>query len=174
MSSPAYALNEIEDLYNNAPCGFLTPWTRMASSSRVNDTELRWLGYERDELIGKKKITDLLAPECIKPFKDAFPDFILHGYLRDLKVHLLRKDGSILPVLVSANAIRDSQGNYVMTARSFTTSLSVSGWTTPCVPARSVFGLPSRTRRLWFSIRIMSCATPGSTRLSWPGLHKAM
>jgi hypothetical protein len=81
---------------------------------RVNETELRWLGYTRDELVGKKKIFDLLAPESIKSVNDAFPDFIHQGQLRDLEVHLLRKDGSMLPVLVSATAIRDLQGKYVM------------------------------------------------------------
>jgi PAS domain S-box-containing protein len=112
MSSPADALNEKEDFYNNAPCGFHS-LDKDGAFVRVNDTELRWLGYERNELIGKK-ISDLLAPESVKPLNDAFPDFILHGCLRDLEVRLVRKDGSILPVLMSANAVRDSQGNYVM------------------------------------------------------------
>jgi PAS domain S-box-containing protein len=79
----------------------------------VNETELRWLGYTRDELVGKKKIFDLLAPESIKSVNDAFPEF-LQGQFRDLEVHLLRKDGSMLPALVSATAIRDLQGKYVM------------------------------------------------------------
>jgi PAS domain S-box-containing protein len=113
MSSPSNALSEREDLYNSAPCGFHS-LDRDGVFVRVNDTELRWLGYPRDELVGKKKIFDLLAPESIKSVNDAFPDFIHQGQLRDLEVHLLRKDGSILPVLVSATAIRDFQGKYVM------------------------------------------------------------
>ena len=114
MSSPGPGtLNEKEDLYNIAPCGFHS-LDKDGVFVRVNETELRWLGYTRDELIGKKKITDLLAPESITPVNHAFRDLILHGYLRDFEVRLLRKDGSILPVLVSANAILDSEGNYVM------------------------------------------------------------
>ena len=113
MSSPANALSEREDLYNSAPCGFHS-LDKDGVFVRVNETELRWLGYTRDELVGKKKIFDLLAPESIKSVNDAFPDFIHQGQLRDLEVHLLRKDGSMLPVLVSATAIRDLQGKYVM------------------------------------------------------------
>lgn len=113
MSSPANALSEREDLYNSAPCGFHS-LDKDGVFVRVNETELRWLGYTRDELVGKKKIFDLLAPESIKSVKDAFTDFLHQGQLRDLEVHLLRKDGSILPVLVSATAIRDSEGKYVM------------------------------------------------------------
>jgi PAS domain S-box-containing protein len=113
MSSPAEALSEREDFYNSAPCGFHS-LDKDGVFVRVNETELRWLGYTRDELVGKKKIFDLLAPESIKSVNDAFPNFIHQGQLRDLEVHLLRKDGSILPVLESATAIRDFQGKYVM------------------------------------------------------------
>jgi len=65
MSSPANALSEREDLYNSAPCGFHS-LDKDGVFVRVNETELRWLGYTRDELVGKKKIFDLLAPESIK------------------------------------------------------------------------------------------------------------
>ena len=41
---------EISDLYNNAPCGYhsLGP---DGTFLRINDTELRWLGYARDEVL---------------------------------------------------------------------------------------------------------------------------
>ena len=93
----------------------------------MNDTELHWLGYERDELIGKKKIFDLLAPESIQRACDAFADFEVRGYLHDLEVNLVRKDGSTLPVLVSATAVRDLKGNYVMSGRFCMTLLSANG-----------------------------------------------
>lgn len=111
--SASGAFDETEDLYNNAPCGFHS-LDNDGVFIRVNETELRWLGYTREELIGKKKITDVLAPESVQIAEDSFDRFKLHGLLRDLEVHLLRKNGSILPVLVSATAVRDSQGNFVM------------------------------------------------------------
>ena len=105
-------LGETEDLYNQAPCGFHS-LDEHGCFVRVNETELRWLGYTRDELIGKK-ITDLLTPESAVTFQDHFPSFKLQGSVRDLEVELVCKDGSILPVLVSATAVRDSRGNFVM------------------------------------------------------------
>ena len=44
---------EISDLYNRAPCGYhsIDPNGNIAA---INDTELAWLGYEREELIGRK------------------------------------------------------------------------------------------------------------------------
>ncbi|HEX9010935.1 MAG TPA: PAS domain-containing protein, partial [Holophagaceae bacterium] len=43
-------LAELEDLYQNAPCGYhsLGP---DGSILRINDTELRWLGYAREEVV---------------------------------------------------------------------------------------------------------------------------
>ncbi|HUH66514.1 MAG TPA: DUF3365 domain-containing protein, partial [Syntrophales bacterium] len=56
---------EISDLYNNAPCGYhsLGP---DGTFLRMNDTELRWLCYTREEVIGKMKWTDILPPEYIE------------------------------------------------------------------------------------------------------------
>ena len=44
---------EVWDLYNNAPCGYHS-LDKDGTFVRVNDTELRWLGYTREELIGRK------------------------------------------------------------------------------------------------------------------------
>ena len=52
---------EVADLYNNAPCGYHS-FDNELVLREINDTELR-LGYRRDQVIGKLKITDLLAPE---------------------------------------------------------------------------------------------------------------
>jgi protein-histidine pros-kinase len=113
LSSPARSADETEDLYNNAPCGFYS-LDHNGVFVRVNDTELRWLGDTREELIGRKKITDLIAPESLTTIEENFDRFKLNGSLTDVEVHLVRKDGSILSVLVSATAVRDSQGNLVM------------------------------------------------------------
>ncbi|AFZ53241.1 PAS domain-containing protein [Cyanobacterium aponinum] len=43
---------DIKDLYNNAPCGYHS-LDREGKFIRVNDTELTWLGYSREEMIGQ-------------------------------------------------------------------------------------------------------------------------
>jgi PAS domain S-box-containing protein len=107
------ALDEIRDLYNNAPCG-MHSLDKDGVFIRVNDTELRWLGYTRDELIGKVKITDLLAPNSAETSEDHLARFKSEGSLRNTALQLVCKDGSILPVLVSATAVGDSQSNFTM------------------------------------------------------------
>ena len=81
---------------------------------RVNDTELSWLWYTRDEMIGKLKFSDLVTPDGVKTVEENFPKLKSEGVIRDLEYYMVRKDGTLLPVLLSATAITDSAGNYVM------------------------------------------------------------
>lgn len=104
---------EIHDLYDHAPCGYHS-LDADGIFVRINDTELQWLGYWREELIGKKRFSDIITPRSVENFQEHFPRFKEQGWLRDLEFDMLRKDGSILPVLVSATAVYDSRGSYVM------------------------------------------------------------
>ena len=54
--------HEIEDLYNHAPIGYHSV-NRDLTIVAMNDTELGWLGYRRDEVVGKLRIVDLLTPD---------------------------------------------------------------------------------------------------------------
>lgn len=107
------ALNKVSDLYNNAPCGYHS-LDKDSYFVRINNTELNWLGYSRKEIIGKKKFPDLITEESIKSFEKYFPRFKECGEIYDLEFDMVRKDGSILPVLLNATAITDTSGKYVM------------------------------------------------------------
>ena len=104
---------QIEDLYNNAPCGYHS-LDRDGRFIRINNTELRWLGYNLDEVIDKMKFSDIITADSLKTFEINFPIFKAQGWIRDLEFEMIRKDGTILPVLVNASAIKDNNGNYVM------------------------------------------------------------
>ena len=51
-SEPNGCAAEVADLYDNAPCGYHS-LDKDGVFLRVNQTELNWLGYQREELIGK-------------------------------------------------------------------------------------------------------------------------
>jgi PAS domain S-box-containing protein len=104
---------EIRDLYNHAPCGYHS-LDKEGVFVRINDTELEWLGYAREDLIGKVKFPDLLARRSRSTFETEFPRLKTEGITRDVEFDLVRKDGTILPVLISATAITDPDGNYLM------------------------------------------------------------
>jgi PAS domain S-box-containing protein len=103
---------EIADLYNNAPCGYHS-LDRDGVVIAVNDTELTWLGYRRDEAVGRP-FEAFLAPDSAERFRQAFSRFVETGAEADAEYDLLRKDGSLLPVLLGATALRDEQGGYLM------------------------------------------------------------
>jgi diguanylate cyclase (GGDEF)-like protein/PAS domain S-box-containing protein len=104
---------EIEDLYNNAPCGYHS-MDETGLVLRMNNTELEWLGYSREEVVGKMHYADLLTPEGLAVFNDHFPRFLETGYVHDLEFEVRRKDGSQLPILLSGTAVRDASGRFVM------------------------------------------------------------
>jgi len=104
---------ELGDLYNNSPCGYHS-LDKNGFYLRVNDTELAWLGYTREELIGKKRATDLLTPSGREVFEQNFPRLLNEGFVKQLEVEYIRKDGSILIALINATAIKDARGDFVM------------------------------------------------------------
>jgi PAS domain S-box-containing protein len=101
-----------QDLYNNAPCGYHSV-DRDGTFISINDTELSWLGYSREEVIGKLKVIELLASESVAPLRENFTRLLEQGWVKDLEIQLVRKDGTILPVLLNSTAIRDAEGNFV-------------------------------------------------------------
>ncbi|MBI5073650.1 MAG: PAS domain S-box protein [Nitrospirae bacterium] len=105
--------HEIEDLYNYAPCGYHS-LDRDGRIVRVNDTQLSWMGYKREDVMGKK-ISDFCTEESRKIFSIKFPQFLKTGKAADLEFEFVRRDGSILPVSISATAVRDKDNNFVMT-----------------------------------------------------------
>jgi PAS domain S-box-containing protein len=105
-------LTELEELYNRAPCGYHSLDSE-GKFIRINDTELNLLGYAREEIVGKKKFSDLLTPESLLTFQESFPRFKQQGWVQDLEFQMIRKDGTILPIGLSATAVKDSAGNYL-------------------------------------------------------------
>ncbi len=105
---------EISDLYNNAPCGYhsLGP---DGTFLQMNDTELRWLGYERDEIVGRKKWGEILTARSQALYRKSFAQLKSQGFTSNLEFELIRKDGTILPVLLNATAIRDEDGRFLTT-----------------------------------------------------------
>ena len=104
---------EVEDLYNNAPCGYHS-LDKNGLIVKMNDTELLWLGYTRSEVIGKKHLIDLLSLDSRARFEQQFEELKRTGIVHDVDLELVRSDGTILPVIRSASVQRDENGEFVM------------------------------------------------------------
>ncbi|MCS6289184.1 MAG: PAS domain S-box protein [Nitrospira sp.] len=103
---------DVQDLYDHAPCGYHS-LNSQGMFVGINQTELDWLGYRKDEVIGVMRFLDLLTPESAELFHQQFPRFIERGVVRDLEFEIRRKDGTLLPVLLSATAIKDPDGRFI-------------------------------------------------------------
>lgn len=104
---------EVYDLYNHAPCGYHS-LDATGTFIRINETELEWLGYTRDELLHQKTFAELATPQSAIAFQESFSQFKAQGWINDVEFELIRKDGTILPVSLSETAIRDAEGNFLM------------------------------------------------------------
>ncbi len=107
-----YAI-QIGDIYHLAPCGYHS-LDAEGVFRRINQTELDWLGYEPEEILGRMRFPDLLTAEGVARFRENYPRFMAEGAIAGLEFDLVRKDGSILPVLLSATAVTDKHGAFVM------------------------------------------------------------
>jgi len=84
---------ELEDLYYNAPVGYLT-FDATSLITNANNKTLEYLGYRRDELVNKKRLKDMLSTESKAQINLAMSTH----YVGDLRLDLQCKDGRWLPV----------------------------------------------------------------------------
>ena len=110
-------LADFQDFYDEAPVGYHSLDSE-GLFIRVNDTELSWLGYSREELLGRP-IEEVMTPRSRERYRQAFPELKQRGWVRDLEVEIVRKDGSVIPVLVNATAVKDAAGRYLRSRSTF-------------------------------------------------------
>jgi PAS domain S-box-containing protein len=101
----------LDALYNQAPCGYHS-LDGDGIIQGINDTELAWLGRSREEVLGKHRITDFMTAASAALFKANYSQFIESGRIQDIEFDFVRKDGSVLPCLLSATAVYDEQGHF--------------------------------------------------------------
>jgi PAS domain S-box-containing protein len=104
---------EVEDLYNHAPCGYHS-LDGDGMVIRMNETELNWLGYAAEEVLGRKQFVDLITPQSRAVFAQSFSKLKQQGWIHDLEFQLLSKDGHTRWVSFNSTAIYDEVGNFVM------------------------------------------------------------
>ncbi|MEG4304808.1 PAS domain S-box protein [Microcoleus sp. D3_18a_C4] len=112
-----HSITQVEDLYNKAPCGYHSV-DAAGTIIMINDTELKWLGYSREEIVHKKKFVDLITMESKKNYYQNFPLFKKQGWIENLEFQLLTKNGKPLWINLNATAIYDEAGNFMMSRSS--------------------------------------------------------
>lgn len=101
--------DSLEDLYQHAPCGYLST-TPDGAIVRVNDTLLSWTGYRRADLIGRAFVS------CFQPgsqllFETRYLSVLhLRGEAKQVALTLRTADGEPLPILINGVVIKDDDG----------------------------------------------------------------
>lgn len=100
----------LEELYEDAPCGYLS----MAPDGtilKINRTLLRSTGHVSDDLVGQRRLQDVMAPGSRIYHDTRWRQLLeLEGEVREIPVDLIRADGSRLSVLLNAVMRRGSAG----------------------------------------------------------------
>jgi PAS domain S-box-containing protein len=109
MTTGERDIEDFEDLFDNAPCGYLS----LDSSGRIlrtNRTLRAWLGYEAHELQGKR-FHDLLNIAGKIYYETHFAPLLrMQGSFNEVALDFLMKSGASVPVLVNAHERRDEAG----------------------------------------------------------------
>ena len=105
----ALADDDAEQLYERAPCGYLST-TPDGLIVQVNQTFLTMTGYARDDLLGRH-LTDLLTPGG-KIYHETHyaPMLRMQGTAREIALDVVRVDKQRIPVLLNAAIDHDEAG----------------------------------------------------------------
>jgi sigma-B regulation protein RsbU (phosphoserine phosphatase) len=114
LTTPAFysalADDDPEELYDNAPCGYLSTLPD-GTIIKANATFLAWTGYDRETLVGARRFQDLLAPgDRIFYQTHASPMLLMQGMLREMAIQLVGASGTRLPMLMNAALKRGEDG----------------------------------------------------------------
>ncbi|MGC5008480.1 PP2C family protein-serine/threonine phosphatase [Streptomyces sp. DT203] len=99
-----------EDLYEHAPCGYLSTLLD-GQIAKVNTTLLDWLGYKRGDLVGRRHFSDLLSVGGRLYHETHYAPLLrMQGEISGIALELKAADGSRLPVLVTSTVKTGSDG----------------------------------------------------------------
>lgn len=99
-------------LLDDAACG-LAQTDANGMLRRVNLVFCSWLGYSREELVGKRKLQDLLTTGSRVFYQThALPLLLMQGSVSEVRLEGKRKDGTVLPMML--NALRHEKQGVVV------------------------------------------------------------
>jgi PAS domain S-box-containing protein len=99
-------------LYHQAPCGYHAIDEESHLIIAMNDTELAWLGYAREQVIGKMMQTDLITAASALVYNQEIRPHVLSGKpVSDVEMDYLRADGSHFQVSMNIHlGVHDENG----------------------------------------------------------------
>ncbi len=107
------ALKELESdkFYNHSACGYFST-SGNGIITKINDILLVWLGYAKEDIIGKVTWQSLLSVGGKIYFETHYSPLLqLQGFVQEISFEMVKKDKTRLPILINTKQIRDENGN---------------------------------------------------------------
>ncbi|KOG44715.1 histidine kinase [Streptomyces virginiae] len=103
-----------EELYDSAPCGYLS--TLMDGTiARINTTLLDWIGLTREQVVGRRRFTDLLTIGGKLYHETHFAPLLrMQGKISEIALELKAAGGGRLPVLVTSSVKKSGDGEPIL------------------------------------------------------------
>lgn len=102
--------DDAAELYDNAPCAYLSTLPD-GTIAKVNATFLAWTGFDRADLVGRRRFQELLPPgDRIFYETHLGPALRMQGQVREIAIEIVCGDGSRLPVLVNSVLTTNEHG----------------------------------------------------------------
>ncbi len=111
--SKQLASKELESdlFYNHLPCGYFSTEGN-GTINKINDTLLAWLGYTKEDIIGKVTWQSLLSVGGKMYFETHYSPLLqMQGFVKEISFEMVKKDKTRLPILINTKQIRDEKGN---------------------------------------------------------------
>ena len=100
----------LEDLYEHAPCGYLSTLAD-GTIVKVNQTFIEWTDLSREVLLSGTKFQSLLTVGSKIYYETHYAPLVhMQGFANEIAFELVRGDHRILPVLINARQRRDADG----------------------------------------------------------------
>jgi phosphoserine phosphatase RsbU/P len=110
----ALIIEDLEDLYENAPCGYLS-LDPAGGIFKVNKTLCNWVGYSSEDLLGKR-LGDLLNIAGRMFYETHIAPLLrMQGFFNEVALDLVCKSGERLPVIANAAERRAADGKVLST-----------------------------------------------------------
>ena len=106
------ASDRARDLYENAPCGYFSV-DNVGAFENINATLLRWLGYTKEELVGKFHFTEIFKMSEGSFLKEGLQEYLKKGSVNNVEAEMVLKNNTSVPTILNAAAILDSSGNQI-------------------------------------------------------------
>ncbi len=114
--SKQLALKELESdtFYNHSPSGYFST-DGNGIINKINDTLLVWLGYAKEDIIGKVTWQSLLSVGGKMYFETHYSPLLqMHGFVQEISFEMVKKDRTRLPILINTKQIRDENGKVLI------------------------------------------------------------